>query len=275
MTMSGFGVLAAVFLVGCGQSTEAREPTGVTPPRSIGEPCRSNADCITGAKCQYFSCDFSAPCRAGRTGQDGDLIYTYRFDSSGRSLGFDAGRGQRNAERQKASWSDDSRVRTTSVSVGEDAPHVVVTDKLGRARDVLERTLKTSTGMTQTTHFTYASDWSCRAPRWHSSGYVGTRSTTEHVRCDDKGNPIVVEYAESNGRVASDRYTYRDGRVVEYLTSTSEIPIVVKVLRDARGAVTELHHDIGANGNVDTREIRDLSCWQVMPDRVVYAPSAR
>lgn len=274
-TLLAFAALAA----GC-RSTPAPPEGGATvgerSPSPIGGPCRHDLDCIAGAECQYGTCDFREPCTATRTERaTGEAaVEQHRFDAAGRGVAVEVRMGDVITRRDETTWHADGHVaerRSWFDRPERDEPDAV-TVITRDARGLITTVESTEGGDVSTMTYTWATDWACPAP---SIDVVrGDERTEIRGVCDADGH--ITEFRESkNGGepFTSKVYTWSNGRmasITRYLPGAPAniSPLMRRYHRDARGSVTGVDQDNGADGTIDFTERYDTSCWRVEGDRV-------
>lgn len=270
-------ICLSLSLAGCSSKTTipSTEIATMSTRGALGAPCRHDLDCIAGAACAYYTCDFVDPCSAEVTLGDMRTTRTYHYDSAGRRLGWTETDGRKERGRLTSTWSDDGRVQISELLLegGTRVSSRQYNDERGLAAELREE----SAGGSRTTTYQWSDRWECRAPVMEARDgdelVYRTRPT-----CNPDGSPSRVDYVSSRGNAVgmSVEYQYRDGRMTERIMRYPEgAPMTfarLELVRDARGVVIETRRKTDVKDGTTQVEVYDLSCWVVDGDRVVYRP---
>ncbi len=243
----------------------------------IGAPCRRDGDCISGATCSYYSCDFKNPCSARIDAADGTSTRVYDYTPDGYELGWKDTRGGEVVAFERWGWSIDRRQAHVETYLGDlDEPLAVSDfeyDSDGEQRVLREH----SRGTLEVISYAWSDAWSCRAPRVEVRDGAGALTFTTRATCAADGSPTRIEWVTRDGDVRMTKDSvFAEERLVERTSHyhVPKRPYAVRHVyhRDARGAVVGLTIDQGADGSVEQTEAYDLGCWVVEGGRVHYRP---
>jgi len=260
-----------------GPSLPANPPPSVR--HTIGGPCRHDNDCVAGAACNWFTCDFRAPCNVSITDNLGNKhTRRHRFDDRGRELGFDEITDGEVITRETWTWSDDGRVSTTKAWLDTNDPEPTFVTTRTRATDGLVSLQREVThGVVTETTYTWSDSWTCRTPRLTVRGEGGALIRESHAQCDADGLPIKVEEAKGTDVAIAWTYKAKGKRVHErtrrFAPPADPMPVRLVFERDTRGAVVGVSVDNFADGSIDVVEVYDLTCWQEEAEAIRYRPS--
>ncbi len=265
------------FIVACGTQPASTS----NPPESrrggIGVPCRHGGDCIEGAGCNNYTCDFVAPCATTSIASDDTRrARTYHFDAAGRQLGWSESTDGEPTARQRWTWSSDHRRVFIETWFDEpDASPSSVETVYFDAHGKRIRMRQEGDSNMRFVDYHWDDTWTCRAPRIKSREVGG--HFTSRPTCDADGAPSRIEFWSETGLESWFTFEFEGGylkvHTTHYVSGTPVRTAQSVFTRDARGAVVATTW--AADGTIYSTDTYDLSCWVVEADRVRYVGHAR